>query len=212
MRLSSFASRLSVVAVKLCAAVVVVAPCVMAAPTPAAEEKVKEPATELVLTEGIVGGFVPPHQRLQVVLVERPGGGGDVAVKQSPARNAAATYKTGRLSAEDLSALTAQLKKLGLLHLPTELPPGCQDIYRLDTSLAVELDGRFWRNGGPAGCVHGQSKVQPTDAQRKTFAAAVKAVKATLVDRKLAAATAAEYQKLLAQANVHRCSAKAKRR
>ena len=35
--------------------------------------------------------------------------------------------------------------------------------------IAARLDGRFWRNGGPAGCVHGESKIQPADEELAKF-------------------------------------------
>ena len=57
--------------------------------------------------------------------------------------------------------------------LPTEQPPGSQDIYELDTSIAFGSQELEWVNGGPAGCNGQESSVQATEEQKAQFARAV---------------------------------------
>lgn len=68
--------------------------------------------------------------------------------------------------------------------LPVEEPPGIEDIYQMDTSLAIDwpTEGLSWENGGPQGCDNGESLNQPSIEQRDVFRRTVEAVKA-LADR-----------------------------
>jgi hypothetical protein len=70
-----------------------------------------------------------------------------------------------------------------LKELPTEYPPGSEDIYRLDTSIAWGSDDLVWVNGGPQGCGGGVSTIQATDEQKAKFKRAVDIVK-ELADKK----------------------------
>jgi len=63
-----------------------------------------------------------------------------------------------------------------LKSLPTESPPGSEDIYGLDTSIAWGSDDLQWMNGGPQGCGGGQSEVQATSDDKKKFKRAVEIV------------------------------------
>jgi len=63
-----------------------------------------------------------------------------------------------------------------LKSLPTESPPGSQDIYGLDTSIAFLSDGLEWWNGGPQGCGGGESQVQATEEEKEKFKRAVEIV------------------------------------
>lgn len=60
-----------------------------------------------------------------------------------------------------------------LKDLPTESPPGSEDIYGLDTSIAFGCEDLMWQNGGPAGCGGGKSSVQATAEQKAKFKHAV---------------------------------------
>lgn len=60
--------------------------------------------------------------------------------------------------------------------LPTEQPPGSEDIYGLDTGLAFGSDELEWSNGGPQGCGGGTSFVQVTAEQKERFKRAVEIV------------------------------------
>lgn len=57
--------------------------------------------------------------------------------------------------------------------LPTEKPPGIQDIYGLDVGIQWGSDDLEWANVGPTGCGGGYSEVQATDEQRVKFKRAV---------------------------------------
>ena len=63
-----------------------------------------------------------------------------------------------------------------LKSIPTEQPPGSEDIYGLDTSIAWGSDDLMWCNGGPQGCGGGQSYVQATDEDKVKFKRAVEIV------------------------------------
>jgi len=62
--------------------------------------------------------------------------------------------------------------------LPTEDPPGSEDVYRQDTSLIVtSAEGKVWGNYAPEGCVHGVSTGEPSDQQIEVFKSLVALVK-----------------------------------
>ena len=144
-----------------------------AAPRPGSAK----PSSYVMVTVGIVGGFVPPHVRTQAVVLQQ-GDKYSVWLKQQPKRNEKPSYKTASVGDMEVAALIAKLKKMEVAKLPREQPTGCQDIYGLDTSLAVRHGDTFWRNGGPGGCVHGRSKVQATAAHKEMFRKATKLVTA----------------------------------
>lgn len=60
-----------------------------------------------------------------------------------------------------------------LKSLPVESPPGSEDIYGLDTSIAFGSDDIMWQNGGPQGCGGGHSTVQATAEDKTKFKRAV---------------------------------------
>lgn len=81
-----------------------------------------------------------------------------------------------------------------LKEIPTELPPGSEDIYGLDTGIMWGSEDLEWavscpslcprryliqfiwaisQNGGPSGCGGGTSDVQPTPEQKAKFKRAV---------------------------------------
>lgn len=128
----------------------------------------KEPVSHLVLTRGIVGGFVPAHVSEQVV-IHNTDAGAVIHLMQQPRRNAPTTFLRGKLTPEEYRSLFDQADKLGLWGLPRETPAGCEDIYKLDTSINARQGEKAWYNGGPAGCVHGESRVQATADQRGKF-------------------------------------------
>jgi len=148
-------------------------------PNKPADDRVKRPGgagSYVMVTKGIVGGFVPAHVRLQVIIVPQ-GDKHTIVVKKHADRRAKPTYLAGTLTKEQYADLFAELDKQGLWKLPTEQPPGSQDVYRRDTSISARQGAKSWRNGGPAGCVHGQSKVKPTKKQIEQFTAIVVAIK-----------------------------------
>lgn len=122
----------------------------------------------IVLTEGIVGGIIAPHVRLKIYFVPNKDGV-NVWIKQQPDRTTKAKYFQGEMKVAEFKELVASLQAKKIWDLPVESPRGSQDIYRLDTALNVRLGDQSWSNGGPQGCVHGQSKTQASDKQRKSF-------------------------------------------
>lgn len=133
-------------------------------------------ADAIVLTEGIVGGFIPPHVRLNIIFLPRADGV-DVWTKTQPDRTAKPRYLKGDIPIKEFKKITALIQKKKIWELPVESPRGSQDIYQLDTSLNVSLGKQSWSNGGPAGCVHGQSKIQASDEHRKRFSQIVDQLK-----------------------------------
>lgn len=127
---------------------------------------------------GIVGGFAPPipdaiyslskssdQPHLLVTAAVRPDG--------TPEVQEAAPKQLDH--GEDISKLVEELVTI-LKDLPTEQPPGSQDIYGLNTSIVFGSDELQWVNGGPEGCSGGTSTVQPTEEQKEQFKRAVEIV------------------------------------
>jgi len=83
---------------------------------------------------------------------------------------------------DDTESLVNELHGI-LKELPTESPPGSEDIYGLDTSIAWGSDDLQWMNGAPDGCGGGTSSIQPTEEQKTKFRRAVEIV-TTLVEEK----------------------------
>jgi hypothetical protein len=81
----------------------------------------------------------------------------------------------------DTSDLIDELHGI-LKSIPTEQPPGSEDIYGMDTSIAWGSDDLEWVNGGPQGCGGGRSAVQPTEEDKAKYKRAVEIVN-TLVAR-----------------------------
>lgn len=142
------------------------------------------------LQRGITGGFAPPtpseiHQLarssdnpsiLSVQLAVRPDGTPQL-VQQEPKSVPIPEFST--LAADDpknVDSRVAELENI-LKNLPTEQPPGSEDIYGMDTSIAYGSDNLEWTNGGPGGCGHGKSEVQATEQQKQQFKRAVEIVK-----------------------------------
>ena len=154
---------------------------VLSSPLFAGDIAIRKPAkarSYVLVTEGIVGGFAPAHVRQRIVVVSQ-NGKHELLVFKQPQRNSPKTFLRGTLTDMQMDALRKVLAKNGLWTLPTENPAGCQDIYKSDTSIAVRDGGKFWRNGGPGGCVRGVSKVQPTEKQAGQFKAVLAVVKKT---------------------------------
>jgi len=73
---------------------------------------------------------------------------------------------------EHTASLVEELHGI-LKTIPVESPPGSEDIYGLDTSIAWGSEDLEWINGGPAGCGGGTSFVQPTEKEKAKFKRAV---------------------------------------
>ena len=132
------------------------------------------------LVAGITGGFVPPTPSAIVTITGVPTQNllnitAAVRPKGTPSLQDAVPKP---ISAQDAhtAALVSELRDI-LQSLPTESPPGSQDIYGMDTSIAFGCDDFMWQNGGPQGCGGGESSVQATDEQKAKFKRAVEIVK-----------------------------------
>ncbi|KAH9932007.1 uncharacterized protein BXZ73DRAFT_89963 [Epithele typhae] len=138
------------------------------------------PEFSLRLQQGIAGGFAPPTPSAIVTITGIPAQNllnitSAVRADGSPSLQDAAPKS---ISAQDAgtAALVTELRDI-LQSLPMEFPPGSQDIYGLDTSIAFGSDDFMWCNGGPQGCGGGVSDVQATDEQKAKFKRAVEIVK-----------------------------------
>ncbi|KAL6306842.1 hypothetical protein BKA93DRAFT_771086 [Sparassis latifolia] len=142
------------------------------------------PNFSLRLQQGIAGGFAPPTPSAIYTI--------DAAPAQSLLKISATVRLDGTpslqsavpksLSASDTKTATLLEELNGILHaLPTESPPGSEDIYGMDTSIAYMCGNYQWMNGGPQGCGGGTSSVQPTAEEMAKFKRAVEIVN-TLVD------------------------------
>ncbi|EGN91836.1 hypothetical protein SERLA73DRAFT_191947 [Serpula lacrymans var. lacrymans S7.3] len=137
----------------------------------------------LRLQHGITGGFAPPTpsaihtitkataNNLLITSAVRPDGEPNLVQSALP--------KSLEYKDHSHSPLVDELHTI-LKSLPTEIPPGSEDIYGLDTSIAWGSNDLMWVNGGPQGCGGGTSAVQPTEEEKKKFKRAVDIVK-TLV-------------------------------
>ncbi|KAI0824478.1 hypothetical protein BC628DRAFT_1322187 [Trametes gibbosa] len=137
------------------------------------------PEFSLRLQRGITGGFAPPTPNAIVTITGIPA--------QNLLNITSAVRPMGTPSLQDalpksISAadahtaqLVAELKSI-LGTIPTESPPGSQDIYGLDTSIAFGSDDLVWQNGGPQGCGQGVSEVQPTPDDKAKFKRAIEIV------------------------------------
>ena len=133
-----------------------------------------------MLRQGITGGFAPPRPSAIVTITGLP--------TQNLLNITSAVRPDGTPSLQDavpksISAqdehtvtLVNELRSI-LQSIPTESPPGSEDIYGMDTSIAFGCDDFMWQNGGPQGCGQGESSVKPTDEQKAKFKRAVEIVK-----------------------------------
>ncbi|KAH7337857.1 hypothetical protein B0J17DRAFT_573228 [Rhizoctonia solani] len=136
----------------------------------------------LRLQHGIVGGFAPPtpnaiHQlsrgeddpnSLFVQSMIRPEG--TPSLQENPPKGLAIGDPS-----HGANALIDELHSI-LKEIPTEQPPGSEDIYGMNTSIMWGSDDLEWANGGPQGCGGGTSFVQPTEEQKAKFKRAVEIV------------------------------------
>ncbi|TFK68758.1 hypothetical protein BDN72DRAFT_841447 [Pluteus cervinus] len=128
------------------------------------------------LQKGITGGFAPPTPDAIHTVTK--------ASINDTLLIASATRLTGTPSLQDalpksISSTSAGVNPLIeelhsiLKEIPTEFPPGSEDIYGLDTSIAWGSDDLEWCNGGPQGCGGGVSQVKPTEEDKRKFRRAV---------------------------------------
>ncbi|KAF9461166.1 hypothetical protein BDZ94DRAFT_1264434 [Collybia nuda] len=133
----------------------------------------------LRLQRGIVGGFAPPTPDAIHTLTKVPENpniliASAVRPEGTPELQSA-TAKSLQAAQTVTEALVDELHAI-LKVLPTEVPPGSEDIYGLNTSIAWGSDDLEWCNGGPQGCGGGTSAVQPTEEEKAKFRRAVEIV------------------------------------
>lgn len=127
------------------------------------------------MTQGVVGGIVPAHVRMQLVVVPAPHGHTVAFVDRSSAGTGPAFF-IGRDTDGRTASILREMETIGLWSLPVESPPGSADVYGMDTSLIVATPNRAWGNLGPGACMHGISDTRPTDDQVELFRRCVTAL------------------------------------
>ncbi|EIN14219.1 hypothetical protein PUNSTDRAFT_59646, partial [Punctularia strigosozonata HHB-11173 SS5] len=129
---------------------------------------------------GITGGFAPPTPN-HIFTVTRPENKESLNItaavrpKGTPGLQSAVPKSLGLSDVVGDSKAEALVEELHdiLKNLPTEQPPGSEDIYGFDTSIAWGSEDLMWCNGSPQGCGGGQSEVQVTEEQKASFRRAV---------------------------------------
>ena len=115
------------------------------------------------LPPGIVGGFLPPEPTAHKS-VTCAADSNTLQIISSSSSN----LTPKKVEKDDsVDPLVEELQTI-LKSLPTEDPPGSEDIYGLNTSIMWGSDELEWRNSGPQGC-GGSSSVQATDEQKAKF-------------------------------------------
>ncbi|KAI0077567.1 hypothetical protein K474DRAFT_1066023 [Panus rudis PR-1116 ss-1] len=133
---------------------------------------------------GITGGFAPPTPNA-IFTVKRSENKSALHVTSAIRPSGTPSLQDGESKEltlnSDNEALIEELYSI-LRSIPTESPPGSEDIYGLDTSIAFGSGDFMWMNGGPQGCGHGESSVKASEDDKAKFKRAIEIVK-MLVER-----------------------------
>lgn len=136
------------------------------------------------LQKGITGGFAPPKPSEVHVLTLSTDRPNLLAVDSQYRAEGSSSLQSTNQESKTVSLSDDKMNKdlVDELHsilktLPTEKPPGSQDIYGMDTGIAWGSQDLEWNNGGPAGCSKGASEVQATDEEKAKFKRAVEIIK-----------------------------------
>ena len=127
---------------------------------------------------GITGGFAPPTPSAIHTITSNPATSSlfiNSAVRPSGTPSLLEQGPKTLAHDDSTQQLVGELVTI-LKSIPVESPPGSQDIYGLDTSIAFGSEEIEWINGGPQGCGGGESEVQPTEEQKAKFRRAVEIV------------------------------------
>ena len=117
------------------------------------------------LSPGITGGFAPPKPTaFKSVTYSAETNFLQISSSSSPSSDL--TPITAQKD-DSVDKLVEELQSI-LRELPTEDPPGSEDIYGLNTSIMWGSDGFEWANMCPQGC-GGSSIKQATDEQKAKF-------------------------------------------
>ncbi|KII90696.1 hypothetical protein PLICRDRAFT_106318 [Plicaturopsis crispa FD-325 SS-3] len=131
----------------------------------------------LRLQHGITGGFAPPTPSAIHTITASPQLSA-LAITSAVRPHGTPSLQSALPKSLDPTTAASLVDELhGILKsIPTESPPGSQDIYGLDTSIAWGSEDLQWCNGGPQGCGGGTSEVQATDEDKVKFKRAVEIV------------------------------------
>jgi hypothetical protein len=125
---------------------------------------------------GIKGGFAPPTPNF-IHTITQPLNADELHISSATRSDGIGQLQDAlpkRISSKDehTASLANELYDI-LKTIRTEDPPGSEDIYGLDTSIAFFSDDLQWMNGGPQGCEGGFSQIQPTQEEKIKFKRAV---------------------------------------
>jgi hypothetical protein len=162
--------------------------------TPAVAQDKSNPPEFISLVEGIVGGIVAPHQKLHILIIRKSATSYEVWVWSQPAWKDKVTVTRSDLAGVHLKKLWKDLEEEKPWKLPVESPRGGEDIYIRDTGIHLHQRTRCWRNSGPSGCGHMESKVHPTEAQKTRFDKLIALIKKAAVKDGMIEATEGEFK------------------
>ncbi|KAG7451626.1 uncharacterized protein BT62DRAFT_927357 [Guyanagaster necrorhizus] len=132
----------------------------------------------LRLQRGITGGFAPPTPSA-IFTLTRPLNHDQLnitsAIREIGTPSLADAAPKSIQHDDETDALVDELHGI-LKEIPRESPPGSEDIYGMDLSIAWGSQDLMWQNGGPSGCSGGKSSVQATDEDKAKFKRAVEIV------------------------------------
>ncbi|KAF7296809.1 hypothetical protein MIND_00911900 [Mycena indigotica] len=131
------------------------------------------------LQHGIAGGFAPPTPD-SVYTIARSDGIASLAITAAVRPDGTPELQEAApksLALDDASGTLVDELHSILRSIPTESPPGSEDIYGLDTSIFWGSDDLEWYNGGPQGCGGGFSEVKATEEDKTKFKRAVEIIK-----------------------------------
>ncbi len=130
---------------------------------------VSRPRAPLPPSTAFVTLTKPTEQESIVIQTEAVAEEGAVGTQSTGPREKA-------LSEGDSEKLITELQDI-LKDLPTESPPGSEDIYGENTVIFWGSDDLQWKNGGPSEGGSGKSEVQATSEQKEKFKRAVEIIK-----------------------------------
>ncbi|KAF8488083.1 hypothetical protein JB92DRAFT_3018292 [Gautieria morchelliformis] len=130
------------------------------------------------LQHGIAGGFAPPTPSAIYVLSRSKDHPAELVINSAVRQDGTPSLSDAEPKKIPVDSYTALIEELHsiLKEIPVESPPGIQDIYGLDTSIAWGSEDLQWRNGGPSGCGSGYSEIQASEEDKKKFIRAVEIV------------------------------------
>jgi len=131
------------------------------------------------LQQGITGGFAPPTPSEIHIITASSQFPESISITSSIRPHGTPDLQDATPTSIPITHVTHLVEELHaiLKIIPIESPPGSEDIYGMDTSIAWGSNDLEWVNGGPSGCSGGVSTVQPTEADKAKFRRAVEIVK-----------------------------------